>query len=142
MRAFFGLSALISQDLAQVQRLVDFDQVIDDSGDTAVAFQSGTYALAASESAFEVPFGGVTNASLVIVVAADEIELQVDSNAAPLVPVRPTPAFPPSSILSKFQAAAQPGLVLWRGKITSLFATNPSSTAVARFTVFIVGEAE
>jgi hypothetical protein len=141
MRAFLQLAVLVTDDPSQLQKLIDRNKVVDDSSSTASTFHSGTVTLAPSASAAAVSFGGVTNASVLYVEADGEIQLQLDSNSAPLVPVRPTPAQPAASVLSEFQLAAQPGLVFWRGKITSLYATNPSSTASATFRYALIGEA-
>lgn len=142
MRAFLQAALLVSRDAGQEQRVLDVAEVVDDASASSATYSFGTFTLTPGQSAFAVPFGGVASASVVMVLATDEIQLQVDSNAAPLVPVRPTPAVAQGALsLSQFQQADQPGIVLWRGKVTSLFATNPSSTKAAQFQVALVGEA-
>lgn len=143
MRAQFVLQALVSEDPDRVHRLLDDKLVFDDTSARASTGPGGsTYVLAASASSFAVNFGGVTAASLVLVKAFANVQVQVNSNAAPLFDVRPILGVTVGGIvLSESQKFDQPGIFFLTGKITSLFLTNPSTTATAKATVFLLGEA-
>ena len=142
MRTFIDLQALVTFDVDQVQEAFKQRLTFDDTdAATASVVQSGLVQLAALASATPFNFGSVTSASLLIVVAYEEIQLQLNSNTAPLVPVRPIPAAPAGSLFSRFQRDDQPGLVVWRGKVGSLYLTNPSAVAAASAFVAVVGNA-
>jgi len=143
VRVFVNLQALVSLDVDQIQKYLDQEVTFDDNdADRAEIMQSGLVTLAGAETSTEFNFGGVTTASLLIVIAYQDILLQLDDVAAPSVPVRTTPASEATSILSRFQREDQPGLVVWRGKVSSLFLTNPSATVAASAFVAVVGNAE
>ena len=142
MRVFVNIQALVTQDSAQRQKLLDQAITFDDSdATTAATFKSAIVKLDPLDASVAFDFGDVDEASTLIVVAYDEIQLQLDSNTAPLVAVRPVPSVLPASVLSRFQREEQPGLVVWRGKIGSLFLTNPSTTQPASAYVAVVGNA-
>jgi hypothetical protein len=142
MRAFVNLQALVSLDVDQVQKVLNQEITFDDNdADTAAVMQSGLVSLAASETSTPFNFGSVTSASLLIVIAYQDVSLQLDDVAAPSIPVRVTPASDAESLLSRFQREDQPGLVVWRGKVSSLFLTNLSTTDVATAFVAVVGNA-
>ena len=142
MRAFLNLQTLVSLDLDQVQEVLNQEVTFDDNDETTAAVvQSGLVSLAALETSTPFNFGSVTSASLLIVVAYQDISLQLDDVAAPSIPVRVTPASEATDVLSRFQRADQPGLVVWRGKVSSLFLTNLSATDVATAFVAVVGNA-
>lgn len=142
MRLFINFAALCSFDLDQLQAAFNQSIVIDDTDPgTAAVVQSGVVLLPASAASIAFDFGSVTAASFLLVVASQEVQLQLDSNTAPLVPCRPTPAALAAAVTSTYQQAAQPGLVMWRGKVTSLFLSNPSSSIAAQAFVAVVGNA-
>jgi hypothetical protein len=142
MRVFVNLQALASFDLDQLQQAFDQQVTIDDTDPgTAAVVQSGLVTLAASATSVQFGFGNVTNASLLLIIANQEVLAQLDSNTAPSIPVRPTPAATAAALTSSYQRIVQPGLVLWRGKVTSLYLSNPSSSIVAQAFVAIVGNA-
>ncbi len=142
MRIFVNLQALATFDVDQVQEAFNHNVTFDDSDSvTAAVVQSGLVQLAPNATSIAFDFGSVTSASTLLIVAYQEVLLQLDSNLAPSIPVRPVPANPPTSILSRFQRQDQPGLVLWRGKVSSLFLSNPSLTEQASVFVAVVGNA-
>jgi hypothetical protein len=142
MRAFVNLQALVSFDLDQVQEALNQDLTFDDSDSlTAATFQSGLVSLAALASSVAFNFGSVTSASMLIVIAYQEVQLQLNSNTAPLVPVRPIPSSLPADVLSRYQREDQPGMVVWRGKVSSLFLSNPNAVDPASVFVAVVGNA-
>lgn len=142
MRVFLDLRTLVSFDLDQLQKVFDQQVVFDDTDPgTAAVVQSGLVNLAASASAVAFDFGSVSAASLLLIVANQEVQVQLDSNTAPLVPVRPVPASAAAALSSTYQRASQPGVVVWRGKVTNLFLTNPSSSLAAQAFVAVVGNA-
>jgi hypothetical protein len=142
VRVFLDINALASFDLDQLQEAFSQHITIDDTDPgTAALTQSGIINLAASATSVQFPFGSVTSASLLLIVANQEVLAQLNSNTAPSVNVRPTPAALAAAVTSTYQRAAQPGLVLWRGKVTSLFLTNPSSSLVAQAFIAVVGNA-
>lgn len=142
MRTFVSLQALVTFDVDQVQEAFNQKITFDDTDDvTAAVVQSGLVTLAPSATSQAFNFGSLASASTLLVIAYQEVELQLDSNTAPLVPVRPIPANPPEAVYSRFQRDDQPGFVLWRGKITSLFLSNPSSSVAASVFVAVVGNA-
>jgi hypothetical protein len=142
MRVFINLQALVTNDDDQRQKLLDQAITFDDTdATTASTFQSAIMKLDPLDASVPFDFGDVDVASTLIVVASDEIQLQLDSNTAPLVTVRPIPAFAAASILSRFQREEQPGLVVWRGKISSLFVSNPSTLDSASVYIAVVGDA-
>jgi len=142
MRTFFTLSANASFDVDQLQEAFNQTVTIDDTDPgTASLAVSGIINLAPSASSIQFPFGSVTAASLMIIIANQEVLAQLNSNTAPSLPIRPTPAALAASVVSTYQKVAQPGLVLWRGKVTSLFLSNPSASIQAQAFVGLVGNA-
>lgn len=142
MRVFLNLDVLASFDLDQLQQAFSQNVTIDDTDPgTASVVQSGIVTLAPSATSVQFGFGSVTSASLLLIVANQEVLAQLDSNTAPSVNVRPTPAQIAAAVTSVYQQQAQPGLVLWRGKVTSLYLTNPSSSLSAQAFVAVVGNA-
>lgn len=142
MRAFLNLQALVTLDVDQVQEALNQEVTFDDDDATrAAVIQSGLVTLAALETSTPFNFGSVTSASLVIIIAYQDVSVQLNDIAAPSVPVRTTPAFGSTGILSRFQRADQPGLVVWRGKVDSLFLTNLNTTTAAQVFVAVVGNA-
>jgi hypothetical protein len=141
MRVMVYTKIVVSQDDEQRQKLLDFENTYDDSDDTtASTWASGQLVLAPSASAVEYPFGGVTNAAFVLIVASQECKVQVNSNSAPLVEIPVVPAVTGGSILSQFQTIQNPGIWLLRTNVQSLFFTNPSSALPATVFVALVGE--
>ena len=142
MRTFFNLQALVSFDNDQVQEAFNQQVTFDDADPiTAAVVQSGLVSLAPSALSVPFDFGSVTSASTLLVIAYQEVQLQLESNLAAFIPVRPIPASPPPSVLSRFQRQDQPGLVVWRGKVTSLFLSNPNTVDPASVFVAVVGNA-
>lgn len=142
MRLFATIRALFSFDLDQRQKAFDQEVTFDDTdAATAAIPQSGEVLLPPSAASQPFGFGSVTAASLLLIVAYDEIRVQLGGNTAPPIAVRPVPASAPALVTSVYQRAAQPGVLLLRGRVDSLFLTNPSSTAPARAFVAVVGNA-
>lgn len=142
MRTFVELAALVSEDNEQLRRLMDHRVAFDDNdADKSKTFHAEVFTLAASAANVQVPFGGVTAASLMIIIAEDDVSVRLNANDAPLLPVRITPAPQTTKITSVLQKADQPGIVIWRGRVDSIYLTNPSSSATARVYVALVGEA-
>lgn len=142
MRTFVNLQALATFDFDQVQEAFNQTITFDDTDAiTAAVTQSGLVKLPALAASVPFNFGSVTSASMLLVIAYQEVQLQLDSALAPLVPVRPIPASLPPSVLSRFQRQDQPGLVVWRGKVTSLFMSNPNAVTPASAFVAVVGNA-
>lgn len=143
MRLFAKVVALLTDDVDQIQELLDQTVVFDDDDATRVStYQAGKVVLANAQADYQVSFGGVGAASLLLIVAKDEVQVRLNDPAAPLIYVRPTLALPEGSvILSAYQKLDQPGVVLWRGRIDSVYLTNPSATATATVYVALVGEA-
>lgn len=142
MRVFVNVQALVSLDVDQVQEVLNQEITFDDNDATRAAVtQSGLVTLAGAEANTQFSFGGVTAASLLLVIAYQDVSLRLDDPAAPLIPVRTTPASPPTSVLSRFQREDQPGILLWRGKVSSLYLTNPNATVAASAFIAIVGNA-
>lgn len=142
MRVFVNLQALASFDLDQLQEAFNQQITFDDTDPvTAAVIQSGVVNLAFSATSVQFPFGSVSAASLLLIIANQEVLAQLDSNTAPSIPVRPVPASAAAAVSSTYQRASQPGLVLWRGKVTSLYLTNPSSSVIAQAFVAVVGNA-
>ena len=142
MRVFVDIKTLVSFDLDQLQEALNQKIIIDDTDPgTASLIQSGIVNLAASATSQQFGFGAITSASLLLVIAYQEVQLQLDSNTAPLVNVRPTPAATAAAITSTYQQQSQPGVVIWRGKVTSLYLSNPSSSVAAQAFVAVIGDA-
>lgn len=141
-RLFFQIALLASRDVDQRQKLLDFASTFDVNDATVGTFESGVHTLTPSQANYAVPFGGVTNASTVLIVADAEVQVRLDDPAAPLIPIRPIPALPEGSVLlSTFQSFDQSGVLFIRGKVTSIYLTNPSSANPAQVTVTLIGEA-
>lgn len=139
MRSHVDLSVLVTDDAEQRQRRLDEEFTLDDSDATSIALQSGNdYNLAASAAAIPVSFGGVTTTSLILIVAFDEIQIQLGSNTAPLITIPPVPAVS-GGALSTAQKSQQPGVVYMRARVGSIFLTNPSNALVARAFVAVAG---
>ncbi len=142
MRVFVNLQALVSLDADQVQEALNQTLTFDDSDEeTAAVIQSGLISLPASAVSTEFDFGGVTAASTLLVIAYQEVLLQLNSAVGASIPVRPVPAAAAEDVLSRFQRSSQPGFVVWRGKVDSLFLSNPSATTAASVFVAVVGNA-
>lgn len=142
MRTFATLQVLCTFDLDQVQEAFNQQVAFDDTNAvTAAQVQSGLVTLAASTASQQFLFGGVSSADTLLVIAYDEVQVQLGSNTAPLVNVRPVPASAAASVASLYQRQSQPGVLFLRGKVASLFLTNPSSSLAARVFVAVVGNA-
>lgn len=142
MRTFAALRVLCTFDLDQVQDAFDHEVTFDDTDPgTASKVQSGLVVLPPSAASQPFDFGSVVSADTLLVIAYDPVRVQLGSNVAPLVDVIPVPASPASSVVSTFQRSPQPAPLFLRGKVGSLFLTNPSTSAVARVFVGVVGDA-
>ncbi len=140
MRTFIELIALVSQDADQKRKLLDIDTAFDDTDAlTSSTFNSAQMIVAAGATNVAVPFGGVTNPTLLLVVAYNDISVSLDGGSPILI--THTPAVDTATVLSNVQKYDQPGLLLLRGRITSLLLNNPSATATANVLVAVVGEA-
>lgn len=142
MRFFATLQAVCAFDNELLQKAFDQKVTLDDTdAATASIPQSGIVTLAAAETSTPFDYGSVSSAAVLMIIAYDEIQVQLGSNTAPLITVRPVPANAPASVVSQFQREDQPGILFLRGKVDSFFLTNPSATAEARAFVAIVGDA-
>jgi hypothetical protein len=142
MRTFATLQVLHTFDIDQVQEAFNQQVSFDDTDPGTTSYvQSGLVALAPSASSQQFVFGGVTSADTLLVLAYDNIQVQLGSNTAPLVDVRPVPASAAAAVMSVYQRSSQPGCLFLRGKVASLYLTNPSVSASARVFVAIVGNA-
>ncbi len=142
MRTFTTLRVLCTTDLDQLQEAFDQQVTFDDTDPTTASqVQSGLITLAPSVISQQFDFGGVASADTLLVLAYDHIQVQLGGNTAPLVDVIPVPASPAASVTSVYQRASQPGPLFLRGKIGSLFLTNPSNSVPARVFVGVVGNA-
>jgi len=142
VRTFATLQVLCTFDLDQVQKAFDQQVVFDDSDpSTASRVQSGLVTLAAGATSQQFSFGDVTAADTLLVLAYDDVQVQLNGNTAPLVDVRPVPASSPASVVSVHQRQEQPGPLFLRGRVTSLHLTNPSGSATATVFVAVVGNA-
>jgi hypothetical protein len=142
MRTFANLQVLCSFDFDQLQEAFSQQITFDDTDpSTAAQVQSGLVLLAANAASVPFNFGSVTSADTLLVIAYQECQVQLGSNTAPLVNVRPVPASPAASILSKYQKLSQPGVLFLRGKLGSLFLSNPSLSLTANVFVAVVGNA-
>lgn len=142
MRTFATLQVLCTFDLDQVQEAFNQQVVFDDTDPgTASHVQSGLVTLAPGATSQQFSFGGVVFADTLLVLAYDDVQVQLGSNTAPLVGVRPVPASAAAAVMSVHQRQSQPGPLFLRGKVSSLFLTNPSATVSARVFVAVVGEA-
>lgn len=143
MRAFVELMFLVSQDSQQMRQLLNLDQVIDDSdATTSSTFQSGQGTLSGGQSSFQIPFGGVTHASKILILAYNNISVQLDDIAAPPVKLLITPAVTTTTVLSTAQTSDQPGIFfLGNGHVDSIYISNLDSQNPATFAYALVGEA-
>lgn len=143
MRAFLQLQTLISEDVTQLQKLLDEEVTFDDSDPVkASTYQSTIMTLAGSAGDTAVPFGGVTHASLVIIIPQQEVaaKLNYAGSGSVAAPIRPTPASISGTTLSQFQQFTQPGLMVWRGRVDAIWLSNPNSTPATALVV-LLGEA-
>jgi hypothetical protein len=142
VRTFADVRVLCTFDQDQLQKAFDQHVVFDDTDPgTASQTQSGLVSLAASATSQAFDFGSVTAADTLLVVALQEVQVQLDSNTAPLVNVRPVPASAAASVLSMYQQQPQPGVLFLRGRVTSLYLSNPSVDLPAQAFVAVVGNA-
>lgn len=142
MRTLASLRVICSFDLDQQQKAFDQQVTFDDTDSTtASCVQSGLVILAPGATGQQYGFGGVTAADTLLVIAYDRVQIQLGSNAAPLVDVVPIPANSASAVTSPYQRESQAGVQFLRGKVSSLFLTNPSSTVPAEVFVAVVGNA-
>ena len=143
MRVFANIRALVTEDPDQQQKLVDELLAFDDSDPTtASTYTAKQIVLAPSATGVSFAFDGVTNADTVLIIAQQEITCSLNDPSALTPPhITPVPAVIGGSILSNIQKSPQPGVVLWRGKVTSITLGNPSSTTPATVFILVVGEA-
>lgn len=142
MRTFATLRVLHTFDLDQVQEAFNQQVSFDDTdAGTVSRVQSGIVVLAPSAASQQFSFGSVASADTLLVLAYNDIQVQLGSNIAPLVGVRPVPASAAASVVSVYQRSSQPGCLFLRGKVASLYLTNPSASASARVFVAVVGDA-
>lgn len=142
MRAYLDLNLRISEDDDQLEKV--FEQLglgFDDNDATTAeecTVQRLTLAAGAADQA--INFGGVSSASMMLIIARSDVSVKLNGSAT-AIEVRTTPAAVDGVVLSSLQRTAQPGIVLWRGAITALSLTNLSGTATAAVTVVLVGNA-
>ncbi len=142
MRTFATLQVLNTFDLDQLQEAFNQQIAFDDTDSvTSSTVQSGLITLAPSVTSQQFNFGSVTAASTLLVLAFDNVQVQLGSNTAPLVDIRPVPASAASAVMSVYQRQSQAGPLFLRGKVSSLYLTNPSALTIARVFVGIVGNA-
>jgi len=140
VRTFVELIALVSQDTDQLRKLTDIDVAIDDSdATTASTFNSTQMTLAAGASGVSIPFGGVTRASTLLIIAQSDISVQLNGSGVPYE-VLHTPAALTSTVLSTVQRFSQPGVVFWRGNFDSVVVNNLSSVDTADVYIALTGE--
>lgn len=142
MRTFLSVRALCTFDADQLQEVFDQRVTIDDTDPTTASqVQAGLVTLAASTTSQQFSFGSVVSADTLLVVAFQEVQVQLGSNTAPLVSVRPVPASSAAAVDSVYQRQSQSGVLLLRGKVGSLYLSNPSSAVAAQVFVAVVGNA-
>jgi hypothetical protein len=142
VRTFATLHVLSTFDPDQVQEAFNQQVSFDDTDSvTASQVQSGLVTLAAGVVSQQFNFGSVGPASTLLVIAFDAVEFQLGSNTAPLSGIVPVPASAASSVVSVYQRQAQPGTLFLRGKVMSLFLTNPSVSLPAQVFVAVTGNA-
>ncbi len=142
MRTFATLHVLCTFDVDQMQEAFNQQLTFDDTDPvTASQVQSGLVTLAPSITSQQFPFGSVSSANTLVVIAFDHVQFQLGSNSAPFADLIPVPASNPPAVVSVYQRQQQPAPLIMRGKVGSLFLTNPSSTASARVFVGVVGDA-
>jgi len=139
VRSFVEIRALISEDDEQLDALLKGKWAIDDASSST--FSSHRQTLVAAQADYAVPFGAVTDASIVLILAYQDIEVKLDGIGQASIPISALPAVVASDILSNLQRYDQPGLFLLTGSLSSIHVTNPSSTETASFYVALVGEA-
>jgi hypothetical protein len=143
-RLFSQISVLYTRDTEQRQKLIDdafvLDEVNDDTG-TAGEVVTRLFTLAAGASDEQVTLDKLTRVSTLLIIAEQEITVKLDGVGSPAVPVRPIPANTSGNIVSEYVRQSQPGVVFWRGRISSLYLSNPSGTTTATVTVVMVGDA-
>jgi hypothetical protein len=142
MRTFASIQALVSQDSDQRVQLLDqllsFD---DDDALTSAVYESSSLSLAAAATDVVVNFGAVTAASFMLIVAYSNITVKMNGIGSPAIQVNKTPAKVNGQVLSNLQKFDRPGLVLWRGKVTSLHLANPDIVNPASVFIALVGNA-
>lgn len=143
MRALVEIIAKISSDDNGIANLIDLDEAFDDNdADRVKTYQAGRMILAASATDTQVAFGGVTSASLVIIIAHQAVLVKMNGSGNDGAELRPIPAVEGTSVLSSFQRYDRPAIMIWPGKVDSLHLSNPSDTDTAQVDVVLVGEAE
>ena len=142
MRTFATVQTLVSQDSDQRHQLLDQFTSFDDSDPTTSAtYQSSRLSLAALAADVVFDFGGVTAASMVFIIAYQDVTVKLNGIGSPAIPIRMIPATVNSQVLSNLQKFDQPGVVLWRGKVTSLHFGNLNAIDPAEVFVALVGNA-
>jgi hypothetical protein len=145
VRAFFKLVAVVSEDLDQLENLLEGAWVIDDSSESSTGrFASHSRILATEEEDYLVPLGDVSAASYVVILAYQEVEVKLNGAGGPSTTLRPKLASEdPSAVLSEAQRHDRPGfLVVASGLVSSIHITNPSTTETARIFAAAVGNAQ
>lgn len=146
MRTLLSIALTVSQDKDQRQKLIDQLITMDDiDAATASTFQSGEVNLAAGAGDTAFAFGSVTAADTVLIIAYQEVTVKFNAGGSPgtqqSFTVRPLPAVTTGNITSGFQTTIQPGVLLLRGKVTSIHIANPSGSTAAECFVALVGNA-
>lgn len=143
MRTWIEILVQCSQDPDLRQLLIDQHRVRADYTASATTGPGpGQFTLPPAASDFPVPFGGVTKASVVMIVSFDDIKYKIDSPSAPLKKLYTIPADTTGNPLSAEEKLKQPGLMVICGTdITALYLTNPDTINSAGVYVGLIGEA-
>jgi hypothetical protein len=146
MRLFSRFEFKFGHDGDLRDLFVDLKKYLDDYGTTATTEGGGLFKLTPGQTNLVIPFGGVTAASTVVIIAEDDILISylngVDLSAMnPPLSVRGIAGDVSTGALSTVAEQRQPGIWFMRGKFTSLKISNPDLINPAKCRIILVGEA-
>lgn len=140
MRTYLQMNLRVSNDDDQLDRIVDQLSVGFDDNDDTRNGEATVHRLLVAPSTVDsvISLGGVTTAHM-LYVRADQLVSVKLNNSNVALDVEPTPAAADGVVLSQYQKLDQPGILMLRGRVTSLSISNPSAVTAAVVTIIFVG---
>lgn len=141
MRLTNMLAVLLTDDNDQINELLNRVWQQDYTDAEILKEARHNLVLGLSESDYSVPFGKITAASVLVIIAKQEVRVKLNGTGNAAIRIIPTLASSISSPISNIQKADQPGMLfLAKTNLTSVHLTNPSAAATAECLVLLLGD--
>ena len=141
-RARIKVSGIVSRDADQLKKIWDDNPVVDMYLTGMTEAEAHYVTLTAGQVDYAVPFGTIAAASLLIVIAEQDVNVKIGGTGNTAIPVKTNAADASANPLSTEAKYKQDGMmVLVRTNIASVHLTNPSGVATATALVILAGEA-